>query len=619
MDLPLSRREALKTMAAGCVAAVPLGQAIGGIRRASIRQDGCVSGHITGAEALVETLLVEGTDCIFGIPGAQENELWDTMKSKGLAYLLVTHEFSAAAMADGYARTTGKPGVICVVPGPGLTNALTGIGEALLDSVPLVCIVGDVACGDKHRPFQVHDLPHAAMLRPVTKGVFTVEQASEIPNAVRQAFCLAASGEPGPVGVLVPYNLLIDTHHYHCPPLAPPALPFDEGAFHQALGLLANRKLQVGIYAGLGCMDYGAQLAQAAEMLQAPVATSIAGKGVIPENHALAVGWGYGPQGRYAAEHTFKHVDCLLAVGVRFSEVSTGFYSQPQPRHVIQVDINPDNLGQVLKTDVCVHADAGLFLDRLLAEADCVRRPCNPKLASHISCLKHEEAKQYTKVYAKCGVDPVAFLLALRKLTCPDALLFVDVTVSQYWATECFETRSPRTFFNPTNNQAMGWSVPAALGAQRAHPGRQTVTVTGDGCFLMSAMEVATAARECLPVKIFVLDDQAFHYMQVLQHAGYRRTTATILSRLDYAALAQGWGVGYQEIRATGEVEAGVAGALAQPGPVLVRVATDYSNRPIRWINAAKSRFTKELTTDQKIRFLARIGSRSLDVRPAND
>src|SRR5207253_7118814 len=133
-----------------------------------------VSGRLTGARALVETRLAEGTGCVFGIPGAQENELWDEMKSRHLPYLLVTHEFSAACMADGYARSTGRPGVISVVPGPGVTNALSGIGEALLDSVPLVCIVGDVARGEKYRHFQVHELPQVGLLQQVTKGVYAV-------------------------------------------------------------------------------------------------------------------------------------------------------------------------------------------------------------------------------------------------------------------------------------------------------------------------------------------------------------------------------------------------------------------------------------------------------------
>src|SRR5206468_1198042 len=192
------------------------------------------------AEAVVETLQKEGADVVFGIPGAQENELWDAMKSKGLPYLLVTHEFSASSMADGYARSTGKPGVICVVPGPGVTNALTGIGEALLDSIPLVCIVGDVARGDKYRPFQVHELPNIDLLKPVTKRVVEVTDVGQIPCAVRQAFQIAQSGEPGPVAVVVPYNLLIASHHFRSLPLAAAGVPWEEAAFQRALCLLNN-------------------------------------------------------------------------------------------------------------------------------------------------------------------------------------------------------------------------------------------------------------------------------------------------------------------------------------------------------------------------------------------
>jgi acetolactate synthase-1/2/3 large subunit len=165
----------------------------------------------------------------------------------------------------------------------------------------------------------------------------------------------------------------------------------------------------------------------------------------------------------------------------------------------------------------------------------------------------------------------------------------------------------------------MGWSIPASLGAQRAFPSRQVVTVTGDGCFLMSAMEISTAAREGLPVKFFVLDDQAYHYMQALQKAAYRRTTATILARLDYAALAKGFGVAYAELYNPADLESGLRGVLAHPGPVLTRVVTDYGQRPCRWLDAARARFTEELTTEQKVRFLARLGSRALDVRPMND
>jgi acetolactate synthase-1/2/3 large subunit len=618
MSFSLSRRDLLKSAAAGAAITVAAGTEPDA--DASPRAPaGWVSGRMTGAEAVVETLIQEGVGCVFGIPGAQENELWDAMKSRRLGYLLVTHEFSAAAMADGYARSTGRPGVLCVIPGPGVTNALSGIGEALLDSVPLVCIVGDVARGDKYRAFQVHELPQVGLLQQVTKGVFEVKHQAEIPMAVRQAFHLAQSGEPGPAAVAIPYNLLIESFHYRVPPLAPPAVPFDDRAVAQALALLGQGRSRVGIYAGFGCMSYAPALVCVAELLQAPVATSISGKGAFPENHPLAVGWGYGPQGTIAAEQTFKHLDVILAIGVRYSEVSTAFYSIPSIGKLIHVDINPNNVGRNMKTDVCVNADAGLFLGRLLEHGDVLRRPCNDKLIAGIKSARKEEYAHNNVVYGRCGVDPMIFIMALRRSTTEDCLLFCDVTASEFWVAEAFTTCRPRTFFNPTNNQSMGWSIPAALGAQRVHPGRQTVTITGDGCFLMSAMEISTAARECLPVKFFVLDDQSYHYMQALQCPAYLRTTATILARLNYAALAQGLGVTYQEITTNSDAEACIAGALAHDGPVLTRVVTDYRKRPIRWIKATKDRYLKELTAEQKVRFLARVGSRALDMRPDND
>jgi acetolactate synthase-1/2/3 large subunit len=272
-----------------------------------------------------------------------------------------------------------------------------------------------------------------------------------------------------------------------------------------------------------------------------------------------------------------------------------------------------------MQTTVCVQADAGLFLGRLCQHADLVGRPPDAGLARCIQHLKSEEFKAHSKPSGGCGVDPLALILSLRHCTCKDALVFMDVCAAEHWAAEAFAVWLPRTYFNPTNNQAMGWSIPAALGAQRAFPGRQTVTLTGDGCFLMTAMEICTAAREGLPVKFFVLDDQAFHYMQVLQKSAYRRTTATVLARLDYAALAQGFGVAYQEIRSNDELEAGILGALQCPAPVLVRVVTDYGKRAVRWIEAVRHRFIKELSTEQKVRFMARLGGRALDFSPRND
>jgi acetolactate synthase I/II/III large subunit len=621
--MELDRRTLLHGAAAvgGLLLASRVPAHAGGVRRAS----GWIEGKMTGAMAVVETLVQEGCDCVYGIPGAQENELWDAMKSRGLPYLLCTHEFSAAAMADGYARATGKPGVLAVVPGPGVTNSLSGIGEALVDSIPLVAIVGDIAQGEKFRPFQVHCLDQVALLKPVTKGVFHVEEVSQVAAAIRQAFALAASGEPGPVAVVIPYTLLTETHDFHTPPAEAPGVPFDESCFAKAIELLAQTHLKVGIYAGQGCMDYSDLLVQLAEVLQAPVATSVSGKGCFPECHPLSVGWGYGSHATGASERVFgglnpaNQVELLLAIGVRFSEVSTGYYNMPKIRHVIHVDANPCNIGKVVRADVGVHADAGAFMSKCLEFAPALKRDRDDKLLDRIKSAKADDLRRHQKIEALSGADPMAFLLTLRKNLPCDGLVFVDVTVTEHLAAEAFEVSKPRTYFNPTDNQAMGWSIPAALGAQRVMPGRPVAVVIGDGCFLMSAMEISTAARENLPVKIFVLDDQAYHYMQRLQRAAYLRTTATILARMNYAALADGFGVWYREIHTTSGLDQGIQEVLDCPHPVLCRVITDYRDRKIRWIDAVARRYAREMTPAQATRFFARIGSRTVQFQRAND
>ncbi|HEV3162421.1 MAG TPA: thiamine pyrophosphate-binding protein, partial [Isosphaeraceae bacterium] len=523
MDRNLNRRAALSAIgslgAAGAAAAVGSGPAVA---RAShvevgpyVKRPG-VQGRMTGAQAAVAALACEGVRCVFGVPGAQNNEIWDAMKARGLPYLLVTNEMSASIMADGAARAAGEVGVFCVVPGPGLTNAMTGIGEALHDSVPLVGIITDVNRAPGAPIGQVHGLPNVALLRPITKAVLDVEHQGQIPAAIHQAFSIARAGEPGPVGVVIPFPLLTDAWDFDCPLPPPYALAFDESAYRQALCMLSNRKLRVGIYAGMGCVEAGPALAAVAEVLQAPVATSVSGKGSIPDSHPLAVGWGYGAQGTRTAERAFKDVDLVLAIGVRYSEVSTANYAVPRHDALIHVDANPNNLGRNVSACVKVCADSRLFLDRLLADSAAIQRPACPSLWKRIQHDRAIDRCEHSQVQITCGVDPMVFLMNLRRSLGPDELIFIDVTASTHWASEAIDVEGPRRYFTPANNQSMGWAIPAAIGAQRVRPDRQVVCITGDGCFLMSAIEMSSAARAGLPVKFFVFDDGAYHYMQML-------------------------------------------------------------------------------------------------------
>ena len=378
-------------------------------------------------------------------------------------------------MADGVARSTGRPGVICIVPGPGVTNSLTGIGEALLDSVPIVCIVGDVARGDKYKPFQVHEMPQVGLIAAGhARASSTSRTSATSPAPCGTRSSLAMRGEPGPTAVVVPYNLLTDTCTFDCPPLGPPRAALRRGRFRRALQLLSYRGCTVGIYAGMGCMDFSAvadaALPSCCRRRSPPASPARA-------SSTSAIRWpSAGATGRRARAPPKTPSSMSMwcwpsaSATARFQPLSTRSRSTP---HIIHVDINPNNIGRIVKTEVCVNADAGVFLDRLLDHADEIRRPPNDDSGRPHSRSGNARTRRRTpSCYARCGVDPMAFILALRKATCPDALTFVDVT--------CRNTGRPRrsrsssrapTSTRPTTSR---WA-----GRSRRRSGRSASTPAG--------------------------------------------------------------------------------------------------------------------------------------------
>ena len=465
----------------------------------------------------------------------------------------------------------------------------------------------------------MHGLPNEALLRPIVKTVIPVRHQAEIPGAIFQAFRVARAGEPGPVAVLIPFPLYMEAWDYDQPAPPPYPVPFDEDAYRKILCHLQNRDCRVGIYAGVGCADSGPSLTAVAELLQAPVATSVSGKGVIPDAHPLAVGWGYGKQGTRAAEAAFKDVDLVLAIGVRYSEVSTANYAIPRHDMLIHVDANPQNLGRNVRAHLCLCTDSRVFLDRLMADAQAIRRPPSPQLWEKIHKLRQVDRCLARTVQIPQCVDPMYFLSLLRCALGPDELIFVDVTASTHWAAETIEVQAARRFFTPADNQSMGWAIPASIGAQVVRPDRQVVCVTGDGCFLMAAMELSSAARAGLPVKFFVFDDGAYHYMQMLQQPVFRRTTATEIARIDYASFARGVGLGYNQIACNADVLPGIQRTLALAGPILTHVIVSYEGREIRWLSALRSHYLDSLSNRQKVRLAARIGVRTVSLRSDSD
>jgi acetolactate synthase-1/2/3 large subunit len=354
-------------------------------------------------------------------------------------------------------------------------------------------------------------------------------------------------------------------------------------------------------------------------MLQAPVATSVSGKGSVPETHPLAVGWGYGAYGTKTAEKTFDKVDVVLAVGVKYSEVSTANYAVPDHPCLIHVDANPKNIGRNIKTAVGVNADSKVFLQRLLGDSAVLARTCDDKLQRTIAKARQSDFAENQSPQVHQAVDPMYFLTHLNQSIGPDAMTFVDVTAATHWASEGYVVSGPRRYFAPANNQSMGWAIPASIGAQFIQPGRLTTCVTGDGCFLMSGMELSTAARTGLPVKFFVFDDGAYHYMQMLQEPVYRRTTATEIASINHAHFAAAMGLAYNEVLNNQDVGAGIMRALCTPGPVLTKVCISYDGRDIRWLSALRKKYLNRLDRDDKVRMARRVVQRSFELNKQND
>ncbi len=347
-------------------------------------------------------------------------------------------------------------------------------------------------------------------------------------------------------------------------------------------------------------------------MLQAPVATSVSGKGVIPDSHPLAVGWGYGAYGTRAAERAFKDVDLVLAVGVRYSEVSTANYAVPTDPLLIHVDANPANLGRNLPTCVKVHADAPLFLARLLSENAALRRPACPAIPAAIQAGRQHDRKANHRVKVKSGVDPMFFYAQMRHVLPPDDLIFVDVTASVHWASEVIDVEGPRRYFTPTNNQSMGWAIPASIGAQRVRLDRRVVCVAGDGCFLMGRPGMSRRRRgpACRSSSSCSMTER-ITTCRCFRSLSFGRTTATEIARLNFCAFAQGLGLGYNEIGSNEDAVAGILRALNTPGPVLTRVVIGYEGREIRWLNALKKSYLDHLNTGQVVRLASRVAVRA--------
>ncbi|NIP80696.1 MAG: thiamine pyrophosphate-binding protein [Gemmatimonadetes bacterium] len=534
---------------------------------------------------MVRALEDEGIPFTFGIPGTHNIELYDALaESDSVRPILVTDEQAASFMADAVWRASGALGCVNVVPGAGLTHAMSGIAEAWMDTVPMLVL----GCGirtDTGHGYQLHDVDQMAMVAPVTKAQLRPERGEDLYATVRQACRLAREGVPGPVYVEVPANLYLFTHdvdldaeraRFERQPL--PRYEPDEQALDRVAGLLesATRPL---LYLGLGALAAEEHLVALAERLEAPVATTFQGKGVFPETHPLSLWPGFGASAPPFARQVAGQADLVLAIGCRFGEVGTGSYGLEMPGPLIHVDIDPDVLGRNYPAREAINADAALVIPALL---DRLRpRPADRGLRERIA-EGHRETDADRASSSGDGVSPFRLLRAIQSRLGPDTVFTADSGNGTFLAMETLRLEGPRRFLAPVDYSCMGYSVPAAVGAKLAAPDRPVVALAGDGAFLMTGLEVLTAGHYEVPAAVFVLRDGELAQIAQFQQTTMNRKTASGVHDYDLAGLAAALGLECLDLRDDAgipDVLDRVAGITAAGRPVVVDVAIDYGRK----------------------------------------
>ncbi|MGA7561217.1 MAG: thiamine pyrophosphate-binding protein [Terriglobales bacterium] len=574
-----------------------------------------MSSKMTGGDIVVRALEDEGVRFTFGIPGTHNIELYDSLaRSTSVRPVLVTDEQSASFMADGVARASGQLAAVNVVPGAGLTHALSGIAEAYLDGIPMLVL----ACGirrDTGRSFQLHDVDQLAIARPVTKAQLRAEQGSEIYATIRRACQIARCAPAGPALVEIPAEHYIFRHDVDLElrdpaPTPPTAAPQREQVEQARQWIEASRRPL--IYVGLGALEASAELVALAERLNAPVATTISGKGVFDETHPLWLWCGFGAAAPSFVRKVAGSCGLTLAIGCRFSEVGTGSYGMTPPGKLIHVDIDRAVLGKNCPADLSLVSDAASFVDALLPQLK--SRPVDENLRRDIRS-GHEEVRQNWRTPNNSeGVYPPHLLEALQKLVGDAAIYTTDSGNGTFLAMECLRLPHPRSFLAPVDYSCMGYAVPAALGAALACPDRQVISLAGDGAFLMTGFELLTARQLNLPVMVLVLRDRELAQIAQFQQVALGRKTCTELPDYDLAAICRGVGVAYLALRSNNDAEAILKQALtvtASGRPVVVEVEIDYSEKTYFTRGVVRTNFGR-LPWPDRIRFVLRALGRKL-------
>ncbi|MDI7240462.1 acetolactate synthase 3 large subunit [Providencia huaxiensis] len=509
---------------------------------------------LSGAEMVVKSLIDQGVKHVFGYPGGAVLDIYDALHTVGgVEHILVRHEQAAVHMADGYARSTGDVGVVLVTSGPGATNAITGIATAYMDSVPMVVLSGQVASSlIGNDAFQECDM--VGISRPIVKHSFLIKSAEEIPETIKKAFYIAASGRPGPVVIDFPKDTVnpalkfayrypenVSLRSYN------PTLQGHKGQIKKALTKLVSAKKPV-FYIGGGAINANcsAELIELAEKLQLPVVSTLMGLGAFPETHKQSVGM-LGMHGTYEANKVMHNSDVIFAVGVRFDDRTTNNLEKYCPNAtVIQIDVDPTSISKTVNADIPIVGDAKLTLKQMLGQLDqASAKQDSQALTSWWKEIEQWRSKQCLRYEtSQTKVKPQQAIEMIYRLTKGEAYVTSDVGQHQMFAALYYPFDKPRHWINSGGLGTMGFGLPAALGVKLAHPKSTVVCVTGDGSIQMNIQELSTALQYGLPVLVLNLNNGFLGMVKQWQDMIYqgRHSQSYMQSLPDFIKLAQAYG-----------------------------------------------------------------------------
>ncbi|MCL1635527.1 acetolactate synthase 2 catalytic subunit [Luteimonas sp. SX5] len=538
---------------------------------------------MNGARWLVQALAAEGVDTLFGYPGGAIMPFYDALHGADLKHILVRHEQGAAFAANGYARASGRVGVCVATSGPGASNLVTGIADAMLDSVPMVIITGQVATPLMGTDaFQELDV--FGMTMPIVKHSFLPRSVDDLPRILGEAFRIARSGRPGPVLIDLPKDVQ-NGDASHLPTHRP--LPVDEvpapmdASLHAALALISQAQRPV-IYGGGGLAlgDAVQAFRTFVDATQIPTVLTLKGLGTLPSQHPLNLGM-LGMHGSRAANLAVQESDLLIVVGARFDDRATGKLTEFAPHaRVVHMDLDACEIGKLRHADAGVRGDirTTLTLLTLPCAAHLHGRNGAARRAWRTAC--QQRARDGAARYDAPGetVYAPALLKRLSEMA-PDAVVACDVGQHQMWVAQHWRFDDPRKHLTSGALGAMGFGLPAAIGAQLQDPRSQVICVSGDGSFLMNVQELATVARYRLPVKIVLLDNQALGMVRQWQELFFERrySEVDLSDNPDFAAVASAFGIQASYVDRADGVESALRALLDAPGPALLHVAIDQA------------------------------------------